>query len=88
MESVSAYDRFMIWAYRTLAVGCVAALIANVYKHGWSLSGMLWPILLSTLLFSLGTNPARRSIAWLVRYIVAFAVLLFLLGIIIYQVSK
>ena len=73
MESVSVYDRFMIWAYRTLAVGCVVGLVANVYKHGWSLSGMIWPILLSTLLFSLGTNPARRSTAWLVRYIVAVA---------------
>src|SRR5678815_4306384 len=82
MESVSVYDRFMIWAYRTLAVGYVVALIANVYKHGWSPSGMIWPILLATLLFSLGTNPARQSTAWLVRYIVAFAVLLFLVGII------
>jgi hypothetical protein len=88
MESVSVYDRFMILAYRGLGVGCVVALIANVYKHGWSVSGMIWPILLSTLLFSLGTNPTRRTTAWLVRYIVAFAVLLFLLGIIIYQFSK
>jgi hypothetical protein len=88
MESVSASDRFMIWAYRTLGFGCAVALIANVYKHAWSLSGIIWPLLLSTLLFSLGTNPARRSTAWLIRYIVAFTVLLFLLGIIIYQVSK
>jgi hypothetical protein len=85
MDSASVSDRVMIWAYRALGFGCSVALIANAYKHGWSLSGVSWPLFLSPLLFSLGTNPARRSTVWLIRYMVALATLLFLLSAVLYR---
>jgi hypothetical protein len=85
VDPASVSDRFMIWAYRALGFGCLVAWTGNVYKHGWSLSSISWPILLSALLFSLGTNPARRRMAWLVRSIVALAALVFLLGVIVYS---
>ena len=85
MDTVSTSDRVMVHVYRALGLLCCVGLIAYVYKQGWHLSGMIWPFLLAVLLFSLGANPARKSPAWAIRYIITLLVALFVLGAVIYR---
>jgi hypothetical protein len=75
----------MVYVYRVSGLACFGALVAYVYKHGWNLSDMILPLLLSALMFSLGANPERKSAAWAVRHAVALLIALLLLVGILYN---
>jgi hypothetical protein len=75
-------------AYRFMGFACIVGLIANVTKHGFSLSGVIWPILLSVAMFSLGVQPKsalRASGKWALRYWCSLTLALFLFGTVVYQ---
>jgi hypothetical protein len=75
-------------AYRFMGAAFVIALIANVTKHGFHLSGVVWPILLSGSMFILGMQPRsamRESGKWATLYSATWLSVLFLFGTIIYQ---
>ena len=66
----------LAYACRLLGVASVAALFANVYKHGWHAGSIALGVFLSVLLFSLGGSPQGRGRAWEVRYWIALGSLL------------
>jgi len=75
-------------AYRFMGVAFVIALIANVTKHGFHLSGVVWAVLLSVSMFILGRQPKpamRESVKWSTLYSATWLSVLFLFGTIIYQ---
>jgi hypothetical protein len=81
-------ETITMFAYRFMGFACIVGLIANVTKHGFHLSGILWPVLLSVAMFSLGVQPKSRlqeSGKWAVRYLSSVMLVLFLLGTVVYQ---
>ena len=42
------WNKLEMYGYRVLGALCVAALVANVYKHGWHVVSMLTPIVLAS----------------------------------------
>jgi len=79
------WNKLEMYGYRVLGALCVAALVANVYKHGWHVVSMLTPIVLASLMFSLGVAPERRTNAWAIRYVTAFATAVVLFVGILYR---
>ena len=74
-------ETILLIAYRFMGFACIVALIANVTKHGLSLSGVIWPLLLSIAMFSLGVqskSTQRESATWAVRYSCTVMLVLFL----------
>jgi hypothetical protein len=72
-------------AYRVLAMGCIVAMVTNLYKHGWSIGGFGMPLVLALLLLSLGT--ARVTRFWKFRFYAALSVFAGLLGFVIYSAA-
>ena len=76
----------MVYAF--LGMGCLVAMITNVTKHGFNLSGVIWPLLLAGTMFSLGMQPQsapRDSGKWTTLYFGSLSLVLYLFGTIIYQ---
>lgn len=75
-------------SYRFIGVSCVIGLIANVTKHGFHLSGIVWPVLLSGAMFVLGMQPKsalRESGKSTMLHSATWLSVLFLFGAAIYQ---
>jgi hypothetical protein len=83
--TLTVWNRLETYGYRVLGSLCAMALVANVYKHGWHIGSMLTPMILTFLMFSLGVIPERRTNAWTIRYLTAFATCAFLFAGILYR---
>jgi len=70
---LTLWNRLEILGWRILGLLCAAALVANVYKHGWHIESVLTPMVLGALFYSLGVRPDRRTNGWAIRYLAAFA---------------
>jgi len=56
--------------YRLMgAAGCVL-LVLNVNKHGWQPGTIAIGLSFTTLMFSLGVKPERRTLGWEIRYLI------------------
>ena len=73
-------------AYRVLGIASIVALVTNVAKHGLSLGGVLWPLLLAAAMFFLGTRPNRTPRGWRdVGYLLSVVLVLSMFGTVVYQ---
>ena len=88
MSTPQYYEATVRIAYRFGGAACVILLITNVSRHGFHLSDVIWPLLLSGAMFALGMQPkatTRQSDKWTMLYFATLSLVLFLFGTIIYQ---
>jgi hypothetical protein len=64
---------FSSTVYRLMGAASFVVLVANVYKHGWQWGSVGIGLLLTILMFSLAVPPARRTVRWEIRYLIAVA---------------
>jgi hypothetical protein len=74
MTQSFVFSRIEKYVYRGLGAAFFAALIANIYKHGWHVSSLALGTFLTLLTLSLSIandRPATGWNTWNTRYLIA-----------------